>query len=160
LALSQHAMPPVFQVASICGIAGVTFILVACNVGVASLLGSSFRLVPGSRPTRAAITGIALAVAAVRWGVVRLSVSRPALRGPEVVAVDGDATEQAASTLDRYLAASEAAAAARPRLLVWPESALTVDIEHDRAAWSTLEGFLEGHGVALLAGGPGIERRS
>src|SRR5262249_59087176 len=107
LALSQDAMPPVLQVASVGGISGVTFILVACNVGVASLLGSSFRLVPGSRPTRAAITGIALAVAAVGWGMVRLSVSRPARRGPEGVAGDVDAPEQAASSRDPHLAAAE-----------------------------------------------------
>jgi len=160
LALSQHAMPPVLQVASICGIAGVTFILVACNVGVASLLRSSSRTSAGSGSILAAVTGIALALGAVGWGVVRLSVRRPAAAGPVVVAVDVDAADQAASTLDRYLAASEEPATARPRLLVWPESALTVDIEHDRAAWAVLDRFIESHGVPLLAGGPAVERRS
>ncbi|HYV57197.1 MAG TPA: apolipoprotein N-acyltransferase [Candidatus Nitrosopolaris sp.] len=160
LALSQHALPPVLQVASVCGIAGVTFILVAFNVGVASLLRSSAGTSAGSGSLLAALTGLVLAIGAVGWGMVRLSGRPPAAPGPAVVAVDVDAADQAASTLDRYLAASEKPAGARPRLLVWPESALTMDIEHDRAAWAVLDRFIESHGVPLLAGGPAVEPRS
>ena len=156
LALSQHAMPAVLQVASVCGFAGVTFVLAAFNVGVASLLRTS----SGTRRILAALTGIAIALGAFGWGMVRLSSRRPAPRGLQVVAVDVDAADQSASTLDRYLAASEDPATARPGLLVWPESALTVDIEHDRTAWAVLDRFIESHAVPLLAGGPAIERRS
>ena len=158
LALSQDATLPVLQIASVCGIAGVTFILVACNVGLASLLQRSPGA--GAGPVAAVLTGVGLALGASGWGMLRLSTAPPARPGPEVVAVDVDATNEAASTLERYLAASEEAAAARPRLLIWPESALTMDIEHDRAAWAVLDRFIEAHETPLLTGGPGVLRRS
>src|SRR5262249_44042329 len=103
LALSQHAMRAVLRVASLCGVGGVNVVLAAFNVGVASLLRTS----SGTRRILAALTGIAIALGAFGWGMVRLSIRRPAPRGLQVVAVDVDAADQTASTLDRYLAASE-----------------------------------------------------
>jgi apolipoprotein N-acyltransferase len=160
LALSQHATLPALQVASVGGIAGVTFLLAACNVGLASLLPRSPRTGAGSGRVGAVLTGVGLAAGAVGWGLFRLSTEPAARPGPEVVAVDVDAPNEAASTLERYLAASEEAAAARPSLLIWPESALTVDVEHDHAAWTVLDRFIETHATALLTGGPGVLRRS
>src|SRR5204862_3525609 len=74
--------------------------------------------------------------------------------GPQIVAVDIDAADRSASGLDRYLAASKEAAALHPALIVWPESALTTDIEHDRVAWGVLSAFVAATGTPLLAGGP------
>ncbi len=155
LALSQHAAIPVLQLASVTGIAGVTVVLVAWNAGLAVLLA------PGARRARlaAAATGTALAGMAFAWGALRVPAGASAM-GPEIVAVDVDATTEAESTLERYLAASEEAAARRPALLVWPESALTVDVEHDRVAWQRLGAFLEAHGTPLLAGGLAAVRRA
>src|SRR5207245_3275046 len=58
----------------------------------------------------------------------------------------------------RYLAATETVAARRPALVLWPESALTRDIEHDRIAWGRLSAFIEAHGMALLSGGSTLVR--
>ena len=158
LALSQHAAVPVLQVASVCGVAGISFVLVAFNAGLASAVPGA----PGGRSALAVATGIAVAAAAGAWGMWRVATGTiaPSVPGPRVAAIDLNAARAAASTLDGYVAASAAAAAARPALFIWPESALTMDPEHDRSAWATLTRFVEGHGTPLLAGGPGSVRSS
>ncbi len=159
LGLSQHATVPVLQVASACGLAGISFVVAAFNAGVASMLPG------GTAPRRAralaAATGVAIAVGAGAWGARRVAVEGMAgsAPGPRIAAVDVDAARAADGTLDRYVAASEGAVAAAPALLVWPESALTTDPEHDRAAWATLNRFVDAHATPLLAGGPGSVRR-
>ena len=158
LALSQHEVLPVLQVASVGGVAALTFLLVAVNAGVAGLVGR------GARAVRAlgAATGIALLVGALLWGRLRIaSEADPASSaGPLVVAVDVGARAPADGTLERYLAASTDALTPPPALLVWPESALTTDVEHDRATWATLSAFVAAHGIPLLAGGPGAVPRA
>src|SRR5262249_9023494 len=130
LGLTQHATVPMLQIASVTGVAGISFVIVAFNVGVAALLSSAR---PGRRAL-AALTGLALAGAPAVWGALRvgsapLSADAP---GPRVAAVDVDARDRSASTLERYLAVSTDAAALAPALIAWPESALTADVEHDR----------------------------
>jgi len=155
LALSQHAAIPALQLASVTGVAGVTFVLVTFNAGLAALFAR------GARRARlaAAATGAALATGALAWGMLRVP-AQPSAMGPEIAAVDVRAASESASTLERYLAATEEAAARRPALILWPESALTRDIEHDRIAWNRLDAFLEGHGIPLLAGGLTTVRRT
>src|SRR5262249_22460783 len=100
LALSQHDAIPVLQIASATGVAGVTFVLVAVNAAVSVLLTEAS--VPLRARLSTAATGIAVAVAAVAWGALRVgagAVTSPP--GPRVVAVDVGASEPAASTLDR-----------------------------------------------------------
>ncbi|HYR96608.1 MAG TPA: apolipoprotein N-acyltransferase [Candidatus Binatus sp.] len=156
LGLSQHATIPVLQLASLTGVAGVTFVIVAFNVGVASLLSSASR----RRRAAAALTGLALAAGTVGWGALRVArAGDPEPGGPRIVAIDIDAPERSASTLERYLASSAEPAATHPALLVWPESALAADVEHDRPTWTALDAFVATHGTALLAGGPGSARR-
>jgi apolipoprotein N-acyltransferase len=155
LALSQHAALPVLQIASVTGVAGVSFILVAGNAGVAALV-TDRSAAPRVR-LLAVATGIGLAGAATLWGALRIGRDAGAASstGPTVISIDVNAADRAASTLERYLATSEEAVATPSALLVWPESALPTDPEHDRAAWTALSRFVATHGVPLLAGGPG-----
>jgi apolipoprotein N-acyltransferase len=154
LALSQHDAVPILQAASVAGIGGITFLVVAVNVALAALLAPSAASV--QRRALTAAVGIGVAAIAVVWGVTRVqSEAVDSSSGPRVVMVDVDATERAASTIERYLVASESALAAHPALLVWPESALPTDVEHDRAAFATLTAFVAEHATPLLAGGPG-----
>jgi apolipoprotein N-acyltransferase len=153
LSLSQYETLPVIQVASLCGTAGVTFVLVSANAGLASLL-----LGPPRTRQRMMAAGVAFAVAtaAVGWGAVRLARNPiDAAAGPRVSIVDIDAAHATASTLDRYLDASGRVFAGDHLLLIWPESALTTDIEHDRTAFVRLSDFVAATGTPLLAGGPG-----
>jgi len=160
LGLSQWDALPILQIASACGIAGVTFVIVTANAGLAALVEHS-TVNLGSR-ARAAATSVVLAIAALGWGYLRLSAAgtegQPA--GAAIVAVDIGAMQPAPSALDQYLAASSTRATARPALIIWPESALTTDIEHDRVAWAKLSGFVASTGTPLLAGGPGARRTS
>ena len=154
--LSQEVVLPVLQLASVTGISGISFVVVAFNVALASLLSSPR---PG-RPLAAALTGVALAAGTVGWGILRLRAAPTGTAsGPRIVAVDLDAADRAASTLDRYLAAS-AAVPPGTAMIVWPESALTADLEHDRAAWNALAAFVATQQVPLLAGGPATGRRA
>jgi len=71
------------------------------------------------------------------------------------VLVDGAAREMAESTLDRYIAATTAVDAPGAALVVWPESALVVDLAYDVAAWKRLSGFVAALGTPLATGGIG-----
>jgi len=154
--LSQHATIPALQLASVTGAAGISFVIVAFNVGMAALL--SFPR-PGRR-VLAALTGVALAGATVGWGAARVRAAPVAeTSGPRVVAVDIEAMRGSQSTLESYLAASGVVATRDAALIVWPESALVSDVEHDRDAWATLRRFVDASGVPLLAGGPASARR-
>lgn len=153
LALSQSGALTVLQLASVLGIAGVSFVVVAVNVGIASCLGRSR---PGSRTLAAATAGVAIA-ATLAWGAVRLANAPLASSaGPRVVTIDVNARRAEDGTLERYLAASARAESAA--LIVWPESALTNDPEHDRDTFAALRAFVDGRGAPLLAGGPGSAR--
>ena len=156
LGLSQHATVAVLQLASLTGVAGVSFVLLACNVGLASLIAPSGA--HGRARAAAAATGIAAAAVTIAWGTMRIAGGMETSSGPRVAAVDVNARERSTSTLARYLAASEDAASTRPALLVWPESALITDLEHDPSAWTVLTRFVAEHGTPLLAGGPGAAR--
>ena len=153
--LTQETTVSVLQLASVTGVAGISFVVVAFNVGVASSIAAR----GGRDGVVAALAGILLAAGVAAWGAARVA-HAPAgtASGPRVVTVDLDARDRTAGTLDRYLAAS-AAIPPDSALVVWPESALTTDVEHDRAAWSRLAGFVGAHDVPLLAGGPGTAVR-
>jgi apolipoprotein N-acyltransferase len=158
LSLSQYETLPVIQVASLCGTAGVTFVLVSANAGLTSLL-----LGPPRTRQHMMAAGVAVAVttAAVGGGAIRLArnpIGTPA--GPRVSLVDIDAADATASTLERYLEASRGISAGDDLLLVWPESALTTDIEHDRTAFVRLSEFVAAANTPLLAGGPGSRLES
>jgi apolipoprotein N-acyltransferase len=154
LGLSQGPGSPVLQVASLGGVAAVSFVVVAWNVGLASLLHASAG--PRGRRLAAAGAGLVAVLLALGWGVWLLAgAEEPFPAAADVIAVDVNAPRWSASTLEAYLAASEGAALARPTLLVWPENALTTDVEHDRAAWAALSAFVAAHETPLLTGGPG-----
>jgi len=154
LALSQTRTPTVLQLASVLGIAGISFVVVAVNVGIASLL---VRARPGGG-MRAAATALAALAGTLAWGTVRLGEApvEPSSSGPRIVSVDLNAMQAEEGTLERYLAASAKADGAA--LVIWPESALINDPEHDRGTYAALRAFVDARGVPLLAGGPGSAR--
>jgi apolipoprotein N-acyltransferase len=146
-------------VASFCGIGGVTFVLVAFNAGLAAVLRAS----RGSTARRiaAAATGVALAASAAAWGTLRLAAAaHESAEGPRILAVDLAASGPETGTLARYIETSAPARESPPSLVIWPESALTTDIERDRSAWADVTRLVAGSRAPLLAGGPGSARRA
>jgi apolipoprotein N-acyltransferase len=161
LGASLERSPALLQVASVTGMGGVTAVVVAANAGIAALVARE-----GSRAgrRRAFATGIALAALATAWGAARLATPLPAPPdAPVVLAVDLVATEPAASTLDALIAATPIegtrATADRPRrggrpdVVLWPESAINLDLARDRAAWRRLGEFVERADTTLVTGG-------
>lgn len=178
LAVSQYEVLPVLQLASLCGVAGITYAIIACNAGLAALLPRTVPrreafLQPGmsrggpgpdgsSAPIIALAAGLAIAASAAAFGGRRLATAPPARgsAGMELGLVDIAATGASAQSLETYLAASRGPAGAPPSVLVWPESALPTDIERDRTAWGALARFVEATGATLIAGGPGSSLRA
>ena len=160
LGLSQWDALPIMQISSVCGISGVTFVIAAFNAGLAALVAQS--TASRSDRAKAAVTGVVLVAAALGWGYSRLRAASPERQpaSAQIVAVDIGARRPLPDALDQYLAASSDRVAPRPALMIWPESALTTDIEHDPVAWARLSAFVASTGTPLLAGGPGARRTS
>ena len=157
LGLSPHHTVAILQIASVCGVAGVTFVVVASNAAIAALLDRA----ADARRRTAALAAAALVVGgAAGWGAWRLGAGTAPASRLDVLAVDLDARTPGAASLDRYVSASRDDDAHPPGLIVWPESALTSDLERDPAAWKDVVAFVSSRGTPLLAGGPGSERRS
>ncbi len=153
LGVSQVGALPVLQLASLTGIAGVTGLVAGVNAAIAGVGSRS-----GSRAHRlasvATAAGVAVGVAA--WGAARVDRTPVAGDGAiRVLLVDGAATSAAESTLERYVAASHAPAGDVPTLVVWPESALTIDPGMDPKTWRSLRAFVDGLGTTLVTGGVG-----
>jgi len=99
LGLSQYATVSVLQLASVTGIAGVSFVLLACNVGLASLIAPSRA---GRRArTAAAATGLAATAATIAWGTMRTSGGAESPTGPLVAAVNVNGRERSMSPMER-----------------------------------------------------------
>lgn len=155
LGLSQYQARPITQVASLCGVAGVTFVVVACNAGLASLPQAAWAGM--RRHITAVFGGLGLAAGAVGWGVVRVATLTATLEpaGSDIAVVDADARDRTVSPVARYLAASHDAAAAGATLLIWPEGTLPADFERDQLLRRRLSDFVNAAGIPLIAGGTG-----
>jgi apolipoprotein N-acyltransferase len=138
------------QLASVTGVAGVTAVVVAANAGIAGL---STRTASRAARARACATGVALVAVATAWGATRLATPLPAARddATTVLAIDVDASDASESTLDVLLQATPA----EPRvdLVLWPESALNLDLARDRAAWRRVADFVAQRDTTLVTGG-------
>lgn len=121
---TQHALPAL-QLAATGGVTLVTAWVLAVNAAAGSFL---------VRRTRAA-AGLALALLALPWAVTRWSRAAPPAPGPRVALVQGNIAGEIKwsgahqqQILETFLALSDSAVAgrtgaARPALIVWPETA-------------------------------------
>lgn len=153
LATSQQHFLPLFQLASLTGIAGVTAVLAGLNAAIAQLWMND---VSGRRRVLTLAAAGSAVLAATLWGAHRLATATsPASDAPRILMIDGNAASAGESTLERYIAAMPPLPSASPALVVWPESALPNDFERDRPAWERLRLFVDGLDVPLISGGTG-----
>ncbi|MCC6765900.1 MAG: apolipoprotein N-acyltransferase [Deltaproteobacteria bacterium] len=148
--------PALRQAADLGGVYLLSFVAVLANAAIAEALAGGGR-------GRFAGLGAALGVLLAAWayGAGRLATALPGAAVPLVV-VQGNnpvgaqwTDEDYGAGLERYVALSRAAAAAaRPSLLVWPESALTVFLAEDRGYRATIGRMLRETGAELVVGGP------
>jgi apolipoprotein N-acyltransferase len=158
LGSSQVGALPILQVASLGGIGAVSALIVAGNAALAQLAVPS---VPLARRVCSLGAVVALVLTATMWGAARIDrVSSLSPTHVQVLIVDGAARKASESTLQRYISATPRNEPP-PALVVWPESALLVDLEQDRATWLRLKGFVEQLGAPLVTGGMGsaIDRK-
>jgi apolipoprotein N-acyltransferase len=158
---SQVGSPLLMQIASLTGIYGVSFVLLTVNAALAEWWlargeATASRWVPlaiGSLPTLAALGFGALALRSADDGdapgvtvaVVQADVDIGARFRPELYG----------RNLDVYLGLTlQALDQARPRLVFWPEGALTFHLEQEPVYRETIARVLAEGRAELVAGGP------
>jgi apolipoprotein N-acyltransferase len=152
---SQHDAV-VAQIAELCGVPGVSFLLMLVS---ASLAATGRERVVGGAAVIAAVA------AAVGFGWARLAAIPPAdgeAGGVAVVAVSGH--NLAADTVAAYARATSAISPAAPRsLVVWPEGATPGYLQEEPAARATIAAVAREHAGLLTGGrryeGAGRDRR-
>jgi apolipoprotein N-acyltransferase len=153
LGYSQYLRLPVIQVAELGGVHAVSFVLVAGNAALAGVFLLRWR---------PALTGLGLAAALVLgvllFGVWRLrEPSRPgeisvALMQPAIEQPLKWDPEQVRVTLAIYLGLTRQAGAARPDLIVWPETASPTALRRDPELLATLSALVGQLHAGLLIG--------
>ncbi|HEU5195791.1 MAG TPA: apolipoprotein N-acyltransferase [Methylomirabilota bacterium] len=158
LGYSQYLRLPIIQVAELGGVHAVSFTLVAVNAALAGALLLSW----GRAMTGLGLAG-ALIAAVLGFGHSRLA--GPPRPAEAQIALMQPAIEQplkwdpnhAAVTLRIYLELTRQAAAGRPDLIVWPETAAPAPIRRDAGLLATLQRLAGQLGVPLLIGSIDVE---
>ena len=158
---SQVGFSAVMQIASVTGIYGVSFALVAVNAALAELWLRAEEARPRSAGILAA--GFAPALASLVFGALALR-EAGAPSGPGVAAalVQADVDigsryrpELYGQNLDAYLGLTlQALDEVRPALVFWPEAALTFHLEAEPVYRATVVRALAAGDAELVTGGP------
>lgn len=161
----SHASGALAQIASLCGVYGIGFTIVAVNAGFAGLIGAWPRLAA----RRVALAGLGLALlpvfASAIWGAAVLRAApAPGLASGlrEVALVQGDVSidrrwrsDFHGKNLDVYLELTRTALReGSPELVIWPETALNFFVEDERAHRTAIMDTLADGPAALVVGGP------
>lgn len=159
LGYSQAHVPALLQIASVTGVYGISFVLVAVNAALAELVVAD---VPGR--ARAALgSAVTCAAAALLFGVAALRAApAPAGAPVPIVIVQGNlgaaarwGSEGAARTLDVYTRLTRGALDQAPAAVVfWPETALTFFLEQDPLYGPALRAAFRDRDVELVVGAP------
>lgn len=155
--LGQAQAPdlPLLQTAAVLGEEGVTFLVVLLGAALASA-ALARRVSPLAVPAAA----VALACVLGAWRIssrgpaatLRVAAVQPAILREERATRDGER-----ATLRRLEALTREAAAARPALIVWPETAVrNLTEREDLLEW--LRGLAEGTGATMVVGASQAEK--
>ncbi|HEV8615000.1 MAG TPA: apolipoprotein N-acyltransferase [Methylomirabilota bacterium] len=153
LGYSQYLRLSVIQIAELAGVHGVSFVLVAVNAAVAGALLLTWRRALAGAAAAAVLVGATLG-----FGWVRLRDPGPPPQA--TVSLMQPAIEQplkwepahAREVLAIYLALTRRAAADRPDLIVWPETASPTVLRRDTALLATLTSLSATLRIPLLVG--------
>ena len=163
---TQYAYPTLTQVAAITGVYGLTFLIVLVSAAIADTVSSSGWLETRTLDWAAwrrksaiplALTALALIAVSV-YGTVELH--RVAERGElRVALVQGNIPQpwkwddaNRRTIIARYAGLSRAAAAERPTLIVWPETAVPGDVHHHPELRRAVSEIATDTGSYLLVG--------
>ncbi len=128
LAHSQYLHPPVIQVASITGTAGVTFLIVLVNASIAHAIRHRGE---GRRAIAAPALALSLLACNVLWGAAQVHTLERAGGTPFTASLVQGNVEQGQkwdpqyqdAVAQKYFDMTKAAAQEKPGLIVWPEAA-------------------------------------
>jgi apolipoprotein N-acyltransferase len=175
LGYSQHGTLPLIQLADICGVYGVSFVIVQINVtllliGLFFLRPAFYRGCLSIRVLTAAVLIAAVTVGAVMaYGNARMRTIEQALtaaRHQKIAIIQGnidqlikwDPAFQIATT-EKYLRLSAQACQASPDLVVWPETATPFYFGHNREMTAKVNQRIAQCGNAFLIGSPSFVRK-
>lgn len=149
LAHSQHGNLPVLQVATLAGEPGVTFLVAMGSAAVARLLAT--------RAWReAAVAGAVIAAAHAAGGLALMRATpgppvRVAVVQPSILLAERRTAAARAATLERLERLSAEAAASRPALIAWPETAVR-DLTRDPTLVARVRQLADAVGTPLVVG--------
>jgi apolipoprotein N-acyltransferase len=166
LGYSQVGWLPLTQIADLAGVYGITFVVAACNAGLA-VAWSAWRAGDASRRLLAICLASAFlpTLATLGYGAVRLAGAEAvedAARAVPVALVQGDVSfgsrwrsDYYGRDLETYLRLTlEALRQGRPRIVFWPESSMTFFLEREPAYQRSIARVLAPFGAELVAGAP------
>jgi apolipoprotein N-acyltransferase len=150
---SQHSALPVIQIAEVGGVYAVSFLVVAVNAAIAGVIAHGWR-----RAMPGALAAAGLLASALAFGWTRLADADPdrtvsvALVQPSIEqAVKWNPAHQA-PTLSIELELTRRAAAARPGLNVWPETATPTALRRDPVLQQALRDLSATAGAPIVVG--------
>jgi apolipoprotein N-acyltransferase len=172
---SQYAFRPLIQMADITGVYGISFTLMLVNTSLCFLIlwrgGKTWQGRPVGRRTAAGwgLAALGFLAIALVYGQVRIGqVERQASQAPQVrVAIIQGNIPQAVkwdpafqiSTTKKYIQLSLQAAAARPDLIVWPETATPFHMHHNKVLTGMVRRGVQASGTDFVIGSPFFTRR-
>ncbi len=153
LGYTQYLRLPVIQIAELGGVHAVSFLLVAVNLALAGALLLSWRRALGG-------LAIAAVLVAASLGFGRARLQEPGTPPQATIALMQPSIEQPVKweprhtreTLAIYFALTRRAAADKPDLIVWPETAAPTILRRDAGLLATLTAMSGTLGVPLLVG--------
>lgn len=166
LGYSQYQYLPVIQVADITGVYGVSFLIVLVNALVfeAVMRRDNKKVLTVAV---AAATGVMLVVCGYGWYRLEDTARSASTALPLNVRMAQGNIDQSVKwhpqyqreTVAIYTALSNAPAASRPNLIVWPETAYPAFFQDANDMHREVAGVAKGSGAWMLFGSPAYERR-
>ncbi len=155
-AQTQHHNLAILQIASLAGEHAVTFLVVLGNAAIVSVILRGAQL-------GAVIAGVILALAYV-WGASVLSFEQPeptirvAAIQPNILIGERKTEVGRRENMNRLEQLTLTAAADRPTLIVWPESAIPGNLQSNPGLIARLQGLSDTIGIPLILGAAEVEK--
>ncbi len=173
LGYSQYLNLPVIQMAELTGVYGISFLIVAVNCAIASIFISFIRTYPGGKwgvpppALRAGLAGLSILLIYLAYGWWRMSVYTTSIQQSElfkVAVVQGNIEQDKkwepayqAETIQIYKDLSQKAAAEKPQLIVWPESAIPFYFQSNEKYQPQILNWVKSWDTWLLFGSPSYQ---
>jgi apolipoprotein N-acyltransferase len=164
---SQYRTLPLIQIADICGVFGLTLLIVLANV----VLYRALRAVSGAGvpyPVKSALVLLVLFIGTLFYGFQRLnSGDSPSTKPLRVALIQGNIPQDVKwspafqdSTIDIYERLTREAAAGGVDLVVWPESSVPFFFQDDPQQAGRITGLARELATSLIIGSPAHELRN